>query len=280
MSFWKASPFHMGLAGAVFALALGLAPVSAAGLMPLASHRAVYDLTLADGGDNKAPVAASGRIAFEFTGSACEGYVMNFRQLTELQPASGAIRVSDMRSSTYEGGDAKTYQFRTETVVNGARVEKIDGSAKKSSSGALLIDLSKPKKATLNVDKRVAFPTEQIERILDAARAGRSTLEMKVFDGSSTGKKVYNTLAVIGRPIKTPPTDKAARTGVLRTMRRWPVAVSYFDSAKEDSPPEYVLSFDLYENGVSGALKLNYGDFTLNGELTHFRLLPQTGCSK
>jgi hypothetical protein len=204
---------------------------------------------------------------------------MNFRQLTELQPAEGATRVSDMRSSTYEGGSAKNYQFSTETLVNGSSVEKVDGSAKKSNGGALLIDLSQPKKTTVNVDQHVAFPTEQIERILDAARAGRSTLEMKVFDGSDTGEKIYNTLAVIGHASTKPPTDKAAQTGILRTMRRWPVAVSYFDSAKEDNAPDYVLSFDLYENGVSGALRLDYGDFTLDGELTHFDLIPQKGCN-
>ena len=270
---------RIGSAVAAFAFAIGFsaAPSFAAGLMPLASHRAVYDLSLADSSGDKAPADATGRIAFEFTGSACEGYVMNFRQVTELQPAEGAPRVSDMRSSTYEEGNAKTFRFRTETIVNGGNAETIEGDAKKM-AGALSIDLSQPQRATVDVGQSVAFPTEQIERIIEAARAGRSTLEMKVFDGSDTGKKVYNTLAVIGHAAVKPPTDKAAQTGPLQTMRRWPVTVSYFDESNGDSPPSYVLSFDLYENGVSGALKLNYGDFTLKGELTHFDLLAQKGC--
>ncbi len=32
--------------------------------------------------------------------------------------------------------------------------------------------------------------------------------------------------------------------------------------------PIYTLSFDLYENGVSGRIKLDYGDFALAGVMT------------
>ena len=63
-------------------------------------------------------------------------------------------------------------------------------------------------------------------------------------------------------------------------MPRWPVTISYFDAAKPDGPPEYVLSFDLYENGISRALKLDYGDFVLAGELTELHLLPGTACGR
>ncbi len=52
----------------------------------LVSHRAVYELTLLKSVGSNSSTAAQGRIAFDFTGSACDGYVQNFRQLTELQP--------------------------------------------------------------------------------------------------------------------------------------------------------------------------------------------------
>src|SRR5205807_8968768 len=44
----------------------------------LVSHRAVYELTLLRSVGSKSPTAAHGRIAFDFTGSACDGYVQNF----------------------------------------------------------------------------------------------------------------------------------------------------------------------------------------------------------
>ena len=63
-------------------------------------------------------------------------------------------------------------------------------------------------------------------------------------------------------------------------MRRWPVSVSYFDEASKDAPPEYVLSFDLYENGVSGTLKLDYGAFVLTAKLSKLEWLPTPTCAK
>ena len=52
----------------------------------LVSHRAVYELTLLKSVGSKSPTAAHGRIAFDFTGSVCDGDVENSRQLTELHP--------------------------------------------------------------------------------------------------------------------------------------------------------------------------------------------------
>ena len=244
----------------------------------LAAHRAVYDLTLGKAEGSNAPAAATGRIAFDFTGSACEGWVMNFRQLTQLQPAEGEQRTSDMRSSTYEDGEGKSFRFTSQTLVNGRPSDSIDGSASKSGDGALSLKLARPAPAKVDLDATVVFPTEQIERLLAAAHADEHTVTMKVFDGSDTGQKIYDTLAVIGRPLDVPPPDKGVQIEAMTNVPRWPVSVSYFDSKKQDGTPEYILSFDLYDNGVSGALKLDYGDFELAGELTQLDLLPQKTC--
>jgi hypothetical protein len=58
------------------------------------------------------------------------------------------------------------------------------------------------------------------------------------------------------------------------------VVISYFDEAATDSAPEYTLSFDLYENGVSGSLKLDYGSFALQAHLRKLELLPASACAK
>jgi hypothetical protein len=56
--------------------------------------------------------------------------------------------------------------------------------------------------------------------------------------------------------------------------------ISYFDEAATDSAPEYTLSFDLYENGVSGSLKLDYGSFALHARLRKLEILPTSACAK
>ena len=101
-------------------------------------------------------------------------------------------------------------------------------------------------------------------------------LEVPVYDGSETGEKVYNTLTVIGRaiaPDERVPTDAAAGKPALAGMKRWPVTVSYFDRAKTggEQTPVYSIKFELYENGISRALVLDYNDFVDQRRTDHAR---------
>ena len=77
------------LAVAAIVLAASCLAARAEAAMPLAAHRAAYQISLARSGGAQAPVSASGLIAYEFHGSACEGYAANFRQVTELQRGEG-----------------------------------------------------------------------------------------------------------------------------------------------------------------------------------------------
>jgi EipB-like len=245
----------------------------------LVSHRAVYELTLLKSVGSKSPTAAHGRIAFDFTGSDCDGYVQNFRQLTELQPAEGPTRVSDMHSATFEDADGRSFDFKMQTSIDNGAVEVVDGKAWKS-AGLLSVNLAKPKHDKFELDPDVVFPTEHLKRILAAAEAGQNLLEVKVYDGSETGEKVYDTTTYVGRPIAGPALEKAVHIPQLDTVRRWPVSISYFESGKKDDAPSYTLSFDLYENGISRALRLDYGDFVLAGEMSSLELLSEPACSK
>ena len=246
----------------------------------LVSHRAVYELTLAKSVGSKSPTAAHGRIAFDFTGSACDGYVQSFRQLTELQPAEGPTRVSDMHSATYEDADGRNFDFKMQTSIDNGAPESVDGKAWKSATGHLLVNLNKPTHGKFELDSRAVFPTEHLKRILAAAETGENLLEVKVYDGSETGEKVYETTTYIGHPIADPAVEKAAHIPELDNIRRWPVSISYFKGGKKDDAPSYILSFDLYENGISRALRLDYGDFVLAGEMSSLELLNEPACAK
>lgn len=264
---------------AAFLAAVSTAPTNAfaQGSPPLASHRAVYELSLDKAAGSKAPAQARGRIVFEFVAS-CEGYVQNFRQITELQPAEGSTKLSDMISATYEALDASDFRFKVETRVDNTVVEATDGKARKGKESKIVVDLSKPKRAHLDIDGPALFPSEHLLHIIAAARAGERLLEARIYDGTGQGDKTFDTLTVIGAQKDAPAPEKAAEP--LKTTKRWPVAVSYFETGKRDGEPIYVLSFDAYENGVSRALSLNYGDFVLKGELKEFTLQPAAVCKK
>jgi hypothetical protein len=247
---------------------------------PLAPHRATYVLSLVSGSGTKAPAQASGRIAFEFSGSACDGYIQTFHQVTELQPDEGAARLSDMHSTTFEAGDGREFRFKIKTLVDNALSEDVDGTAKRGKDGTPAVELARPKRETRDLPRAALFPTEHMQHILAAARANQKILEAQVYDGSGGGSKLFDTLTIIGKPLEAPASEKAAQLDALKKTRQWPVKISYFDAGDKDEQPTYVLSFGLYENGISRALKLDYGDFVLAGEMTELTLLPTPKCDK
>ena len=93
---------------------------------------------------------------------------------------------------------------------------------------------------------------------------------------------MYNTLTVIGpaiAPDERVPADAAAREPALAGLKRWPVTVSYFDrTGRDDQAPVYSIRFEVYENGISRALMLDYNDFAISGELTSIELKNSTPC--
>ena len=116
-----------------------------------------------------------------------------------------------------------------------------------------------------------------------STREGKTILELPIYDGSDKGEKVYNTLTVIGReipPNERVPTDATAGKEALVGLKRWPVTVSYFDKATKtgDQAPVYSIKFELYENGISRALLLDYNDFAIRGELSSIEIRDTKPC--
>ena len=252
---------------------------TAASTVPLVAHHANYKLSLLRSSGNKAPQAVDGVLSYDFSGSACEGYAMSLRQMTALQPQDGETRVSDMQTASFEDGDARDYRFKVATKGDGGAGGDVDGSAHRASNGVVSVALDRPDSEKINLEAGVLFPTEHLKKIIATARSGGKLLSADVFDGSETGKKVFSTLTVIG-PAATASAPEATAQAALKDVMHWPVTISYFDAAKADSAPDYVLSFDLFENGISRALRLDYGDFVLAGELTDLKVLPDTPCGK
>jgi envelope integrity protein B len=267
------------------ALTGGSGQFSAAALTPvkeLASHRAVYDLKLVQARTNNT-VDARGRILYDFSGNACEGYALQFRQVSLLDNGEGRTALSDMRSTTWEDGKAGSYVFKSQNRLNEQVVDTVDGRAERKSD-KIAVTLTKPSDKSVDLTSAIAFPTDHVRRIIVAAREGKSVLEVPVYDGAETGEKVYNTLTVIGRaipPDERVPTDAAAGKAELAGMIRWPVTVSYFDRAKTggEQAPVYSIKFELYENGISRALVLDYNDFVISGELTTLEIRDSKPCN-
>ncbi|MGB8106629.1 MAG: cell envelope integrity EipB family protein, partial [Pseudolabrys sp.] len=241
------------------------AATAAGGQVALAPHRAVYDLKLSKSQGSRGIEGVRGRILYDFSGNACEGYQLQFRQVSELDSGEGQPALSDLRSNTWEDGNARKFRFSSENLFNERRTDIVDGHAERNAK-AVAVSLSKPKEMSFNVTEGAVFPTEHMRRIIAAAREGKSVLEFPVYDGSESGEKLFNTLTVIGRPIspgEKPPNDAVAKTPALAKLTRWPVTISYFDKKDDkaeqggEQTPVYSIGFELYENGISRALVLD-----------------------
>jgi hypothetical protein len=254
------------------------------GPMVLVPHRAVYDLSLGRARDTAQVAAVRGRILYDFDGNACEGYTLQFRQVSELDSGEGKVSTSDLRSSTWEGGDSKRFKFTSQNFLDQNLVDSVDGHAEHG-TGATAVNLAKPEQKALDIDAAVVFPTQHMVRVIEAARAGKTVLDFPIFDGSDTGDKVYNTLTVIGRKLTADDRkhdDAAAAEPKLAEVPRWPITISYFEKSKSqkstEQTPVYAISFELYENGISRALSLDYNDFVVAGKLSSLEVKQAKPC--
>ena len=260
-------------------------PALAGASGPFLAHQALYELKLVKARGTNAISGARGRILYNFSGSACEGYTSEFRQVSELDSGEGKVTLSDLRSTSWEDGDGKSYRFKIATRMNDTDSSPIDGVAERSGD-RITVKLKQPEAKTFTLDGATVFPTEQIQRIIAAARAGKSVLELAVYDGSDNGEKVFNTLSVIGQPIPGDRTiaspDPSTANDVMKPLTRWPVTVSYYDrdaKAKDgEQTPVYSMSFELFENGVSRALVLDYNDFVISGAMGKFDVKDSKPC--
>ena len=254
------------------------------GPIVLVPHRAIYDLALAQARENAQVASVRGRILYDFDGNACEGYTLSFRQVSELDTGEGKISTSDLRSTTWEGADAKSFKFTSQNFVDYNLIDTVDGHAEHGTS-ATAVDLAKPEHKTLDLDAAVVFPTQHMLRAIEAARAGKTVLDFPVYDGSDSGDKVYDTLTVIGRKIggnERKHDDAADAEPKLANVARWPMTISYFEKTKAqkstEQVPVYAIGFELYENGISRALALDYNDFVVSGKLISLEIKDAKPC--
>ena len=265
-----------------FGLAALAAPAMAAGPAALLAHRAVYEIGLVPE-KAKGVVAASGRIAFEFSGNACEGYALNFRQVTSLDDGEGKSKLMDMRSTTWEDGEGKKFRFNLKNLVNNQTSQLADGTAERGKDGGVSIALKQPKPTRLDLNGEPVFPTEHTRRLIVAAREGKRSLALPLYDGSDGGQKYYDTTAIIGKPIEGAASERlesAVRDAGFQSETRWPVTVSYFEAdQKGDRVPAYTMSFDLLDNGIYSNIRFDFGDFALSAKMSRFEKLKNEACA-
>jgi hypothetical protein len=254
-------------------------PAPASAKAVLAAHRAIYDLTLSSGGSGGIE-SASGRIVLELTGSACDGYAQSVRQVVEMVGQEMPRLLLDYRSTTFESGDGRSLRFNRDNRKN-AEPDVVEGRAD-AAPGQLVIRVTKPERRDLTFKNDVIFPSMHMKKIIEAAQAGETRLEANLFDGTDDPDKVFNAVATIAAAPRTGAAglDEASRKAGLTEMKRWPVLLSFYEIERNDQSPLHSVGFEMFENGIARALRLDYGDFSLKGELSGLEVLKPSTCDR
>ncbi len=264
----------------------GQARVDAPTQPPLASHRAVYDFTLGQVRGN-AVAEVSGRMVFEYTGSACAGHTQRMRFATRTVSPDGQVSLSDQRSTSWENNQATRFRFQSSHYRNRKLVERTAGTATRSSDrkADLSVQLTLPHRRKTAVGGLSLFPVEHSLRLIEAAQRGDRVFRAEFFDGSEQAQRTYVVHAVIGRPLSAERLRQLPSVGQsdkLEGVTAWPIALSFFEHGSEtkDAVPAYEMSYIFYENGVGRNLTIDTGDYTLTGKLVHFTVLDAPPCRR
>src|SRR5512140_2024594 len=134
---------------------------------PFLAHQALYELKLLKSRGSNSINSARGRILYNFSGSSCEGYTSEFRQVSELDVGEGKMTLSDLRSTSWEDGAGKSYRFKIDARMNEADSSPVDGIAERAGDH-ITVRLKQPVAKTFTLDGNTVFPTEQIQRIIAA----------------------------------------------------------------------------------------------------------------
>jgi hypothetical protein len=252
----------------------------AASAVPLIQHRAVYDLKLTNASERSGITGISGRMVYELRGSACEGYTVRFRYVTQSSTRD-ASQMTDQQTTTFEDAEGKSFSFSTKSYTDQNLDKELRGNATRESDG-VRIQIDKPEPKSFELEP-TQFPTQHLLDLIGRAKTGENFYETSIFDGSEDADKAMTTTVIVGKQATANTTDPEYKAlDKLGADKFWPVDIAYFDEANQagEDTPDYRISFKLYENGLTRDLDMDYGDFTIHGQLVDLAVFEPDDASR
>ena len=245
-------------------------------------HRAVYDLRLLRTTNGANVDSVAGRMAYEVSGSECDGWTVGFRLVNRFDYKEGSSRLFDTQSSSWETGDGKAMNYSEKEYVNSKQEgEKRISVARPGSENAGEVSITLPAEKKLSISAETVFPMRHQLRLMDAALKGKTRDVSLVYDGSDEDKTVL-AISFIGKrknPGEGHDDADNPQAVPLKSLASWPVTIGYYATdVNAPETPLYQINFDMYENGVSTNLVMDYGNFALSGKLAHLDFLKAETC--
>ena len=256
---------------AVFALAALSLPLPALAA-DLAGHRALYRLTL-DPQSGSAVQSAEGTMAFEVL-DACDGWAVRQRLALKMIASDGQANDLVSEYATFESKDGLTLRYRLRQSSQGAVSSEISGEATlERAGGPGIARYTLPTEDTRPLPPGTLFPMAHTMAALAAARRGERIMTAPLFDGTNDDGVQDSTTTILSAA----PARPVDRFPALSALASWRMNVAFFAVASATGAPDYEVTLRYWENGVADELRMNFGDFAVDGKMEKFELVPG-GC--
>ena len=251
--------------------ASAVAVVDGAAWADLASHRAVYAMTLASTRSAGEVTDLSGKMALEFV-DVCDGWTVEQRIALLMVNPDGREARSYTSFVSWEAKDGTRFRFEQQTLLDGKTIEEISGHAVLEPAKGGFAYLTKPEKIEIPLPRGTLFPSRHTVQLIARAQAGEGHFLALVFDGS-TLENPNQVSAFIGAPA----TLKGLGDGDGE-QTAWPIRVAFFGLKRQTPEPDIEIALMLQADGVAREVDLDYQGFTIHGELASFESLPPMKC--
>lgn len=246
-------------------------PIEARNLL---AHRAAYRLDLDRARDGADVVSASGAMAYEML-DACDGWTTRQRFQLTLTDRDGQEVETTSDYATWESKDGRQLRFSLTQTSQGAVSQRIQGEAEITPEGGV-VRYEQPEPREMRLPRGTVLPNFHTIVTLNAARSGQRLVVVPLFDGTSA-HGAQDSTTVIGAWAAPTPVERFPALSTLGNVR---MRIAFFERNPESqrnggaSTPDYEVSLRYWENGVADEMKMDFGEFTVNGEMIEMQPIP------
>jgi hypothetical protein len=248
-------------------------PQNEPGQEAMLAHRAAYRLSLDQARDNSGVAAAAGIMLFEVV-DACDAWASRQRFTLIIEDRDGNRIETSSDYATLEGKNGRALRFSLTQTTEGAVTARVAGEAEATQEGGK-VRYTEPEAREMALPPGTMLPTIHTIRALAAARNGRRLLIGPLFDGT-TADGAQDTTTVIAGGWLAPQADP--RFPALAQLGSARMRIAFFGRDQSQSggasTPDYEVSLRYYENGVADDITMDFGGFTVKGELAELQPIP------
>ncbi len=236
--------------------------VSVAQIVP---HRALYKMSLDSVRTGSSISHVEGTMVFDWA-DACDGWAIQQRMNLRFTHNEGKDADIDSTVVMWEAKDGARYNFNVRRLINGKEDESYKGRARLGKDEGVIVYALPKERGESKIPLKTLFPSGHTKMIIKKAKAGEKFFTRRVFDGSDEEGSA-DVSAFIGAAIKENHLGKELRSNPLLQVAAWPVRLAFFLPDSQEGLPEYEMDLVLQENGIARSMVIDYGDFSVKGEL-------------